>query len=107
MIYSNYKWKKELKIEHLKIKRERLEKAFGVAHDAIIKGTVENYYPIDILSDILILFPESISEELKKLNNVVAENKSEDVIKTALFNFSIAMKKELAKIEIEIEKEVN
>ncbi|MDP3013293.1 MAG: hypothetical protein Q8M92_03560 [Candidatus Subteraquimicrobiales bacterium] len=104
-IIEYIKWKKITKIEHLRIKRNRLEKAYQIASDKLNKGMKEKKFSSDMLSDFDFIFPKEVTQALENFMN--EKDKSE--IKTMRLHFySImrAMKKTLADIDELIENQI-
>ena len=104
IIYSHKKWKSEQRIEYLKLKRDQLEKIFKKAYEATDDGMKKGSFPIDVLSDYDFLLPKNVSNEFDRF--IKSKEKDPLKIKFALYNISRSMKKELHKIENEIENEV-
>lgn len=99
------KWKKDKRIDFLKLKREKLETSFKDASEKITIGMQDGKFSVDTLSDFDFLFPKNVSEALQKFMN--EEYRSP---KTTLFhNYEInrEMKKALSELDHQLEEIIN
>lgn len=96
------KWRTELRISHLKEKRERLEAICQRILEALPGAMAKNFYPIPLLSEIDFLLPVSISDAF----NAMMKDKEKDEMKYKSHYYTIArcMKKEILIIDEEIER---
>ena len=99
------KWKKEKKIESLRMKRDRLEKLIEETHKRLIDGMEKDFYSSDMISNFKFIFPENVFnafDNLMKDKDQTVENKNKH-----FYFIMSAIKKSLSDIDEEIEKEIS
>lgn len=101
MINDHIKWKKERKIEYLKMKKDKLEQKFKDVYKEISEGKIKEKYPVDVVSDITSILSENVSAEITKFIYLKSDDHEKVIL--ALYDISRAMKVELKDIEKEIE----
>lgn len=101
LIDSRLRWNKEIGLQHLRSKREKLEKAFEGALDKIGEGMIENKYSSNMMSDFDYIFPKEVSEAFETLMS--ESDTSEGKKRQHYYSICRAMKSSLAKIDEEIE----
>jgi hypothetical protein len=110
LLFEYKKWRKDLRIAHLKEKREKYEKAFdsiylelGTAFEKHIESSrVE--YPIDLLSEISIALPDTVRDAIK--SNMPEKIDDVGTIRKALAQIRIQMKLYLSGIDSQIDREL-
>ncbi len=103
--FLNYrKWKKEIKIQHLRLRRDKLEQVFNKAKKEILDGMTKNSYDIDMISDLQFYFPKEVFQSFEKI--ITGKEEREFNKKMLFFLIIKEMKKSLAKIDEEIEEEI-
>lgn len=104
LYFSEKRWRKETKINHLRQKRDKLETLFEKTLDKLSTAISENSYPSDMMSDFDFIFPKEVSE---KFEEMMGDKEKDDLRKKFHFyDISKAMKKSLADIDKEINNEI-
>lgn len=104
-IFFEYKkWKKEKKIENLKLKRKEFEILFTQTQKALSNALQKDAYPVTMLCDIEYLLPKEV---LDRFNKMILE-KDRRLIKMQSHYYDICrlMKKSISDIDTKIEKEI-
>ena len=104
LIYKDKKWRKEKRIENLRIKKEELERKYGECREKLYEGLQEGSYDADMVFNFEIIFPQNVSEAFS--NMMYDEDKSFEAKKKHSFLIITEMKKSLVKIDKEIEEEL-
>ncbi|MCD1213207.1 hypothetical protein [Vibrio cholerae] len=101
LVLSNSRWKKEQRIDHLRRKYEKLEKAYIAVNEALPEAVVDNSYPSHITS----LITTHGSDEVKKVlrDFVMIKDKTDEQKKSFIFSMSSATNKHLLEIDKKIE----
>jgi len=102
LLIQQSKWRTELRIAHLKEKRERLEATCQRIVDTLPNAMAKNSYPISLLSEIDFLLPESVSKAFEAL--MKEKDKNEQSLKGHYYTIAREMKKEIRLIDEEIER---
>lgn len=104
LAFEYKKWKKEKRIENLRIKREELEKKYESGRKKLYEGFKKDSYDTDMVFNFEIIFPKNVSEAFK--NMMYDKDKSYEAKKKHSFRIISEMKKSLAQIDKEIEEEL-
>ena len=97
------KWRTELRIAHLKEKRVRLEVACQRILDVLPDAIAQNSYPIQMMSEIDFLLPESVSKAFEDMMKDKGKNTDEFTGKSHYYTIARCMRKEVRLIDEEIE----
>lgn len=102
LVLNNSRWKKERRIEHLRSKHAKLEKAYLTINAALPAALVENNVPSNVTS----LVMTHGSDEARKLfaDFVSDEDKSPTRKKMLILKMSIAANKHLISIDEKIDE---
>lgn len=104
MITQHSKWKAELQIMHLKEKRQRLETVCQRVLDALPGAIAQNNYPIQIMSEIDFLLPESVSKAFNEMMKDKEKNTDDFKAKSHYYTIARCMRKEVRLLDEEIER---
>lgn len=104
LIYEDKKWRKEKRIENLRIKKEELERKYGECREKLYEGLQKGSYDTDMVFNFEIIFPQNVSEAFR--NMMHDKDKSFEAKKKHSFLIITEMKKSLVKIDKEIEEEL-
>jgi gas vesicle protein len=106
--FDSKKWKKEKKIEQLRIQKDNLEKKYDKFIPELHKGIAENNYGAGMLSDIMYTFPKNVEDKFDEFIQLKLKIKNNDDIKvrTSILRIHSAMKKSLNEIEEKIKAEI-
>lgn len=104
LLTQQSKWRTELRIAHLKDKRERLEAACQRILDALPNAIAQNSYPIQIMSEIDFLLPESVSDAFADMMKDKDKTTNEFKAKSHYYTIARCMRKEVRLIDEEIER---
>lgn len=96
------RWRVQVRLEHIRAKREKLEGAFQRSLHEIRKGMKNNIYSSDMLSDVDYLFPSNVSQAVEEL--MAEEDKSVFNMKRHYYLIARAMKASLAELDDQIEE---
>ncbi len=97
---NHTKWKCEKKLEYLKEKRNKLEKACSGTLTKIAEGILKNNYSSDMMSDIDFLFPEKVSKAFENL--MKEDDKTELKMQKHYYLIARAMKQSIAELDEDI-----
>ena len=100
-IIDHLRWRKEVKLEYLRGERQRRENMYKDTLYKLSKGVAEGSYPMDTISDIMILMPKDINDLLEKLMDEKDRKTGKE--KLALMDIANAMKRHLSEIDKQIE----
>ena len=112
LVFEYRKWKKGLRIDHLRQQRERLEEIFARIYKSI--GTsFENAasrdslkFSIESQSDIAFLCPAKLREKIKEAIKLDPNVEYEEAVRHAMATIAIHMKQYLAKMDEQTMKQV-
>jgi len=104
LIYENKKWRKEKRIENLRIKKRELERKYGECKEKLYEGLKKESYDTDMVFNFEIIFPQNVSEAFKDMMH--DKDKSFQAKKKHSFSIIAEMKKSLVKIDKKIEEEL-
>ena len=95
------RWRTEIRVAHLKAKRDRMEETCERVLSQLNDAMVENAYPASMMSDIDFLLPDEVSN----IFETMMADKDKDVTKGRHYYYEIAraMKKGIRDIEAEID----
>ena len=102
IILDHRRWKRQAKLEQLRLERKRLEKMFRENLKRFSKAISENSYPSDMIMDFILTMPKEVSTIFKEF--LANPKKTDATCKTALINVVSSMKKNLSDIDHEIER---
>ena len=105
LLIDHFRWKKEKKLEHLRLERKRLEDLFTKTLEQLSEAMKKNKYPSKMTSDILILMPKNVSEKFQSWMD--KENPTTLEGKHAYMDIAVEMKKSLSEIDNEIKELVS
>lgn len=105
LVLGHFRWKRESKLEYLKLDRVRLEGLIEKTLKQSAEGMKQNSYSSDMSSDIMILMPSEVSE--KFLDFMRDDEKTELKCKHAYMDLALEMKKALSAVDAEIRKLVS
>jgi hypothetical protein len=98
--YSERKWKMELLVAHLTSERDRAETMYERVLADFGKAMVENSYPSNMTSDLLVFAPKDV---LDVFTSFMADKpKTEEKCKSAYLALAAAMKRDLRSRELEV-----
>ena len=101
LFINHRRWRIEQKLESLREERRRLEKKFEEIVKRILKSMEGGKYPIDMVSDMMVLMPKDAFDIFNKW--LEEEDKTPKKGNEVALEISIAMKKHLVSIDKEIE----
>ena len=101
IIIDHRRWKRQAKLEQLRLERKRLEKMFRENLKRFSKAISENSYPSDMIMDFILTMPKEVSTIFKKF--LANPEKTDATCKKALINVVSSMKTSLSDIDHEIE----
>lgn len=112
LVFEYRKWRKGLRVEHLRRQRERTEELFARIYMSV--GTsfengvdVETQeFSIDTQSDIAFLCPPDIREKIREAMNLDPDLARIDAVRGALATIVIHMKSHLAKLDQQIQEQI-
>ena len=104
LIYEHKKWKKGKRIENLRIKKEELEKKYEECKEKLYEGLQKEIYDTDMVFNFRSIFPKNVSEAFIKM--MEDKDRSTESKKDHSILIIAEMKKSLAEIDKEIEKEL-
>lgn len=102
LIIDHKRWKKETILEYLKSERNRLNENFEKTLEKLSKAMAENSYPSDMVSEIMIMMPENVSD--KFIEFIEDKDKTENKMKNTYLDLAVEMKVSLKEIDDKIEK---
>jgi hypothetical protein len=102
MWLQHKKWKAEQRIKILELKRNRFETLSIQTLKSLSDGMKKGSYSSDMMSNIEIIFPKSVSKEFDDFMS--KKNKTEQDLRFAFLDISLEIKKVIANIDKEIEK---
>jgi len=105
LVIDHLRWKRESKLEYLKAERSRLENLFTENLEKFAEAMKNNNYPSQVMSDIYILMPRIVTDEVDKWMS--EKDKTELKGKHAYLSISVEMKRALAEIDNQIKKLVS
>ena len=105
LIIDHLRWKRESKLEYLKAERSRLENLFTENLEKFAEAMKNNSYPSHVMSDIYILMPRNVADEVDKWMS--EKDKTELKAKHAYLSISVEMKRALAEIDNQIKELVS
>lgn len=100
--YGERKWKMELLVAHLKSERDRSESMYERVLADFAKAMVENSYPSNMTSDLLVFAPKDVQEIFTSF--MTDRPKTEEKCKSAYLDLAAAMKRDLRARELEVRK---
>ena len=112
LIFEYRKWKKGLRLDHLRRRRERMEELFARIYKSIGESfekageTETQEFSIDTHGDIAFLCPTEVRDKIRENMTLDPAKDRIDAIRGSLASISIQMKDYLAKIDRQIEKEL-
>lgn len=102
LIYDFYKWKKEIKINNLRRKRDELDKLFKEVHDKLNEGMTKNSFSSEMISNFEFIFPTKVFEAFDSM--MKEKDRSDDNMRKHFYFIMRAMKECLAEIDENINK---
>ena len=112
LIFEYRKWKKGLRVEHLRRHRERMEDLFvriynsaGTSFEKSVDQNVQEF-SIDTQTDIHFLCPQEVREKIREAMKLDPSKERIDAVRSSLATISIHMTAYLAKIDRHIEDEL-
>ncbi len=105
IVVDHKKWKKEKKLEVLRIKRDGLEKMFREIGSGLHEEMLKDSYSINRITDIVVLSPKPVKDAFDKMINDPRKNPNN--MKMHNVDISKAMKTALTEIDDEIIKLVS
>lgn len=99
------KWKKGIRIENLRSKKNKLEQQYKEAIKKMEESIQTNSYSVDTLSDFLVTFPESVGRAF--IDMMDDKNKGITQKQIHLITITTWMKSSLNEIDNKIEKILN
>lgn len=108
LYYQNLQWNKEKKVEHLRLKRDRLEKLYERLSKQVEKGLMEGKWESGILALMYVHASEHVKTVFDKhLENLKGKERGESeavFFNKAFVEVTAAMEAHLSQIDDEIEK---
>lgn len=101
LIINHLRWRREARIEYLRGERQRRESIYKDAFHKLSKGVADGNYPMDTISDIMILMPQDVNDLFEKLMDEIAKKTGKE--KFVLMEIALAIKKHFSEIENQIE----
>jgi hypothetical protein len=101
LVVGNRRWRAEKRIEHLRLKYDKLERMYDAILQKLPDELNERAYSIRMMSQISVL----ASPEVRKLfyDHLDSDGRDELTMKNALFEISVAANRHLAAVDKEIE----
>lgn len=95
------RWRDELRISHLKSKRDRLEATCERVLDQLSGAMAKNSYPSNMMSDIDFLLPEGVSKIFEEM--MADKEKDDSKMRGYYYGMAREMKKSMRFIDVEID----
>lgn len=112
LVFEYKKWRKGLRVEHLRHQRDRTEELFSRIYKSIgtsFENSVDGKtweFSIDTQADVGFLCPPDLGKKIQESINLDPESDRIEAVRGALATISIHMKRHLAKLDQQIDEEI-
>jgi hypothetical protein len=101
LLVEQHRWRREKRLDYLKLKRSQLELQFKEIHQGVLRGLESGRYSVDMVTTATYLVPERVAEGFQGF--MAAPKQSHKQVEEELYKLSMVMKRELAEIDARIQ----